>query len=344
MLYFVNDYSEGAHPKILEALIQTNEEQHLGYGMDLYCQEASELIKKSLGNENVDIHFLVAGTQTNTIAISAFLKSYEAVIATEHGHIAVHETGAIEATGHKIIEMPSKDGKLKPHDVEKACNSHLDEHMVKPRLVYISNATELGDIYTKSELIALRKKCDEHDLLLFLDGARLANALTCKKNDLTIQDICDLTDAFYIGGTKNGILFGEAIVIKNPALKMNFRYVIKQRGGLLAKGRLLGVQFKALFENELYFKIAQHTNEMAEKLRNGLSKLGYKLAFESTTNLIFVILHNDQHEKLSMLCHYESEAPYDDEHMIARFVTSFATKEEDVDKLLSILSHIGGNK
>ncbi|NMA49897.1 MAG: aminotransferase class I/II-fold pyridoxal phosphate-dependent enzyme, partial [Tissierellia bacterium] len=230
MLYFMNDYSEGAHPRIIEALTKTNMEQHVGYGLDDYCENAKDLIKKRIGQLDVDVHLLVAGTQTNIIAISSFLRPYEAVISTELGHISVHETGAIEATGHKIIEMPSADGLLKPEDIDKACNSHVDEHMVLPRLVYISDATEMGSIYTKAQLEAIRKKCDERGLYLYLDGARLATALTCDDNDLTIKDIAELTDAFYIGGTKNGMLFGEALVIINTKLKPYMRHAIKQRG------------------------------------------------------------------------------------------------------------------
>ena len=340
MLYFMNDYSEGAHPKILDAINKTNFEQSVGYGLDNYCKEASDLIKKRIGNEDVQVHFLMAGTQTNTIAISAFLKSYEAVISTELGHIAVHETGAIEATGHKIIEMPNEDGKLKPRDIDIAVNKHVDEHMVAPKMVYISNATEVGSIYTKYELEKIREKCDEYGLYLYMDGARLATALTCEENDLSIEDIVRLTDAFYIGGTKNGILFGEALVVKNKELDKNIRYVIKQRGGLLAKGRLLGVQFKTLFENDLYFDIARHTNKMSKKLREGLNKLNFKFVTKSSTNITFVIMPNEIHKELSKICYYEAEEPFDENNMSVRFVTSWATPEEDIEKLLDILKKL----
>ena len=334
----MNDYSEGAHPRIIEALTETNMEQHVGYGLDDYCENAKELIQKRIGQLDADVHLLVAGTQTNIIAISSFLRPYEAVISTELGHIAVHETGAIEATGHKIIEMPSGDGLLKPEDIDKACNSHVDEHMVLPRLVYISNATEMGSIYTKAQLEAIRKKCDEHGLYLYLDGARLANALTCDDNDLTIEAIADLTDAFYIGGTKNGMLFGEALVITNPELKPYMRHTIKQRGGLLAKGRLLGIQFKEIFKDDLFFELAKHTNEMSKLLRSGISKLGYKFVTKSSTNLTFVVLPNHIHEELSKHCYYEAEQPFDKNNMEARFVTSWATPKEDVEKLIELLA------
>lgn len=340
MLYFMNDYSEGAHPKVLDALIKTNMEQHVGYGMDEITSEAKMLIKKRINRIDADVHLTVAGTQTNTIAIAHFLRPYEAVIATDLGHISVHETGAIEATGHKIIEMASKDGILTPQMIDAAILKHADEHWVLPRLVYISNATEMGTIYTKSMLEDLRKTCDQYGLYLYLDGARLANALTCDDNDLTIEDVANLTDAFTIGGTKNGILFGEALVITNSSLKEFMRFSIKQRGALLAKGRLLGVQFKALFEDDLYFEIAKHTNEMATLLKNGVLELGYKLVAHPSTNLIFVVLPNNVHEKLQGLCHYEAEHPYDENNMEARFVTSWATPKDDVLELLKLLKDL----
>ncbi len=340
MLYFMNDYSEGAHPRILEALVKTNSEQHVGYGMDEHCEKASDLIKKRIGRDDVDVHFLVTGTQTNTIAISKFLRPYEAVISTRLGHISVHEAGAIESTGHKIIEMPSVDGLLRPEQIDEACAAHLDEHMVFPKMVYISDATEMGTIYTKNQLQALRQKCDEHGLYLYLDGARLGNALTCEDNDLTIEDIAQLTDAFYIGGTKNGMLFGEALIIINPDLKDYMRYVIKQRGALLAKGRLLGIQFEEMFKDDLYFELSKHTNQMAQLLKDGIIELGYSFVTESSTNLIFTVLPNNIHEELSKHCYYEAENPYDENNMEARFVTSWATPKEDVEKLLELLKKL----
>jgi len=340
MLFFMNDYSEGAHPNIIEALKRTNFEKHVGYGLDEYCEEAATLIKQKLECNDVDIHFLSAGTQTNIIAISSFLRPHEAVISTQMGHISVHETGAIEATGHKIIEVPSVDGILKPEQIDKVMSEHLDEHMVLPKLVYISNATEMGTIYSKGMLKALRIKCDEYGLYLYMDGARLGNALTCEITDLTLKDITALTDAFYIGGTKNGILFGEALVISNPNLKGYLRYLIKQKGGLLAKGRLLGLQFIELFKDDLYFELSRHTNEMAALLKNGIKNLGFQLVTEPSTNLIFTILPNKIHEELSKVCLYEAELPHDEFSMEARFVTSWNTKEEDITELLKHLSSI----
>lgn len=337
MLYFMNDYSEGAHEKVLNALIKTNMQQHVGYGVDDITNDAIKLIKKRINSPDADVHLLVTGTQTNTIAIAHFLRPYEAVIATDLGHISVHETGAIEATGHKIIEMESKDGLLTTEMIDAAILKHADEHWVLPKLVYISNATETGTIYTKSMLEDIRKACDKYGLYLYLDGARLANALMCADNDLTIEDVASLTDAFTIGGTKNGILFGEALVITNNRLKEHMRFSIKQRGALLAKGRLLGVQFKALFEEDLYFEIAKHTNAMATLLKNGILELGYDLVINPSTNLIFTILPNGVHDKLSKHCYYEAEHPYDATSMEARFVTSWATPKEDVLELLRLL-------
>lgn len=333
----MNDYSEGAHPKVLDALVKSNMDQHVGYGMDDITAEAATRIKKRIGKPDADVHFLVTGTQTNTIAIAHFLRPYEAVIATDLGHISVHETGAIEATGHKIIEMESKDGLFTTEMIEKAILKHADEHWVLPKLVYISNATETGTIYTKAMLEDIRKACDKYGLYLYLDGARLANALTCADNDMTIEDVANLTDAFTVGGTKNGILFGEALVITNDKLKDHMRFSIKQRGALLAKGRLLGVQFRALFEDDLYFEIAKHTNEMATILKEGILELGYELVTKPSTNLIFTILPNEIHNALSKLCYYEAEHPYDENNMEARFVTSWATPKEDVLELLKIL-------
>jgi threonine aldolase len=336
----MNDYSEGAHQKVLDALIKTNMQQHVGYGVDEITNEAISLIKKRINKPDADVHLLVTGTQTNTIAIAHFLRPYEAVIATDLGHVSVHETGAIEATGHKIIEMESKDGILTSQMIDAAILKHADEHWVLPKLVYISNATETGTIYTKAMLTDLRKTCDKYGLYLYIDGARLANALTCDDNDMTMEDIANLSDAFTIGGTKNGILFGEALVITNPNLKDHMRFSIKQRGALLAKGRLLGVQFKALFEDDLYFEMAKHTNEMARLLKEGIVNLGYKLMTNPSTNLLFVILPNSIHSKLSSLCYYEAEHPFDENNMEARFVTSWATPKEDVLELLRLLKDL----
>jgi len=340
MIYFRTDFLEGAHPKVLEALTLTNMEQTLGYGDDDYCLEAAQLIKDKIGAPHADVHFLVGGTQTNFTALSAFMRPHEAVISSARGHICVHEAGAVEATGHKIIAMPNSDGKLKASQIDEAVIFHCGVHMVKPKVVYITNSTELGTVYSKAELEEISAKCKEHNLYLYLDGARLASALTAPGCDITMNDLVRLTDAFYIGGTKNGLLFGEAIVIINDNLKEDFRYLIKQKGGLLAKGRLLGVQFKALFEADLYYEMGQHANDMAEILRNGISSLGYSFFSNSTTNQIFPIFPNELVFELEKICFFKHEELVDGNQEAIRFVTSWATKKDDVLKLLEELKRL----
>ena len=266
MIMFQNDYVEGAHPTVLQKLIDTNMEQSVGYGEDPYCEEARARIRKVVGREDVDIHFLVGGTQTNLTVIDAALRPYQGALCAQTGHINVHETGAVEACGHKVLALPGKDGKITAAQVKEAHDSHwadgAHEHMVQPKLVYISHPTELGTLYTKQELTDLRKVCDECGLYLFLDGARLAYGLAAEGTDVTLSDIAALTDAFYIGGTKVGALFGECVVISHSALKEDFRYLIKQKGGMLAKGRLLGLQFLAMFENDLYMEMGRHADRL----------------------------------------------------------------------------------
>ena len=334
---FRNDYSEGAHPQILKALVETNLEQTVGYGEDRFCLEAAELIKGKLGRDDVDIHLIPGGTQTNLIAISAFLRPHEAVIAPLTGHIEVHETGAIEATGHKIITMEGRDGKLSPSDIEQAVDAHTDEHMVKPRLVYISNATEVGSIYTKAELEALSSACRRRKLLLFMDGARLGSALTSRENDLTLSEIANLVDAFYIGGTKNGALIGEALVICTDHLKEDFRFHIKQKGALLAKGRLLGIQFRELFRDNLFFDLAEHANTMAEKIQDALLSRNCPLLLHSPSNQIFPVLPNRVMERLAEDYSFEIQKKVDADHTMIRLVTSWATREDAVDEFIADL-------
>ncbi|NMB21405.1 MAG: low specificity L-threonine aldolase [Firmicutes bacterium] len=341
MYSFRNDYSEGAHPQILRALIETNLEQTVGYGEDRFCQEAAELIKRKISRGDVDVHLIPGGTQTNLIAISAFLRPHEAVIAPLTGHIEVHETGAIEATGHKIISMSGREGKLYPSDVRQAVEAHTDEHMVKPRLVYISNATEVGSIYTKDELKALSETCRALGLLLFMDGARLGSALTSDKNDLTLGDIASLVDAFYIGGTKNGALIGEALVICTESLKADFRFHIKQKGALLAKGRLLGIQFTELFRGNLFFELARHANAMATKIQGALIALGCPLLLHSPSNQIFPILPNQViAELVAKEYSFEVQKRMDDDHTMIRLVTSWATREDAVDEFIADLKKL----
>ena len=344
MIYFNCDYTEGAHPRILEKFTETNMEQTIGYGMDAHCQHAAELIKKTCGREDIDVHFLVGGTQTNVTVIDAALRAHQGVICASSGHINVHETGAVEASGHKCITIPSEDGKIYESEVRTLFADHFanggDEHMVQPKMVYISNPTEWGTIYTKQELVQLYELCKEFGAYLFLDGARLGYGLACKENDLTMEDIAKYTDVFYIGGTKVGALFGEAVVISNPELKSDFRYSIKQHGGMLAKGRLLGLQFEALFEDGLYFEIAKHAMTMAERISDKFSALGVEFKVPSPTNQIFVSLPKKAIEELSLKYKFEPMGVKDEEHDIIRICTSWATKEENVAALLEDMERV----
>lgn len=337
MLNFRNDYSEGAHPTILEAMRQNNLTPVIGYGMDEYCAHAAAMIRERFGCPSADVHFLVGGTQTNLTMIASALRPYEAVICADTGHINVHETGAIESTGHKVLTVPKEDGKLIPADVLSVVRSHPGEHMVKPRMVYISQSTEVGTVYTRHELEALRAVCDRQNLLLYLDGARLASGMTAEDCDLIPADLHRLCDAFYIGGTKNGALFGEALVLVNDALKPDFRYMIKNRGAMLAKGWLLGMQFEGLFTGDLYFTLGRHANAMAARLRDGLIAKGYELAYPSTTNQVFAVLDKDQIFELTTEAAFEFTKNWDATHDVVRFVTSWATKAEDVDAMLALL-------
>ena len=341
MYSFRNDYSEGAHPKILEALARTNLTQTVGYGLDPFCETAAGTIRRLCAAPEADVHFLVGGTQVNLITIAALLRPYEAAIAAQTGHINVHETGAIEATGHKVCSVPSPDGKLTPALVEAVVKSHSTEHMVLPRLVYISDTTEIGTIYTKAELTALRRCCDEHGLFLYLDGARLGSALTAEGNDLTLPDLAALTDAFTIGGTKNGALFGEALVLPRPL--EHFRWHMKQRGAVLAKGRLLGVQFQALLTDGLYFDLARHANALALRLRDGMTALGVPFPVPSPSNQQFPVLPNEVIAALEAKGYeFETDHPVDQTHTCVRFVTSWATPETAVEELLADLGQILG--
>jgi len=340
MYSFKNDYSEGAHPRILNALLETNLEQDEGYGEDRYSQKAMELIKEKLGTQKVDIHFISGGTQTNLIAISAFLRPHEAAIAVSSGHILGHETGAIEATGHKILSVVGDNGKLSPSDLQVVLDGHPDEHMVKPKLVYISNSTEIGSIYTKSELQNLHDFCQRNQLILYMDGARLGSALCSEENDLQLSDLPNLVDAFYIGGTKNGALIGEALVICRDPLKEDFRYHIKQKGALLAKGRLLGIQFLELFRDNLFFELASHANKMASRIREELVRANITFLTHSPSNQIFPILPNGVINKLQNNYAFHVWEKVDSDSSAIRFVTSWATKEEEVTSLIEDLKQI----
>jgi threonine aldolase len=329
---FKNDYSEGGHPQILEALTKHNLTQQDGYGLDEYSKNAKKLILKQLNSATSKVYFVSGGTQANLLVISSIVRPFESVISAETGHIFANETGAIEATGNKINSTPTKDGKLRPKDLQTVIDNHpLQPHQLKQRLVYISNATEIGTIYSKKELQELSTFCKENDLYLYLDGARLAQALTAKDNDLTLADLSTLVDAFYIGGTKNGALIGEAIVINNPKLQENFEYYIKQKGAMLAKGRLLGIQFQELFKDNLYFDLAKHANDLAMEIKQAFKDIGCTYLSETTTNQIFPILKNEQIEKLSQSFDFYVWKKIDKQYSAVRIITSWATKKEAVD-------------
>ncbi len=337
---FKNDYSEGAHPKILEALQQTNTEQHDGYAEDTWCLKAAGVIRELIQQPLADVHFVSGGTQANAIVINAMLKPYEAVISADTGHINVHEAGAIESRGHKVLTVPSPDGKLSCDGIVSLLDAHTNEHMVKPKMVYLSNATETGTVYTKGELQAISRFCRSKDLYVYLDGARIGCALMADSNDLTLPMISELTDVFYIGGTKNGALMGEAIVINHDGFKDNFRYHLKQNGALLSKSRIMGLQFYTLFGNELYFKLACHANEMAARLSNKISTLGYAFFSRSETNQIFPILSNDTIQRLSELFAFYVWEKIDEKNSAIRLVTSWATPKSAVDQFITRLEEL----
>lgn len=344
MIYFNNDYSEGCHPAVLEALVKTNMEQTSGYGMDPYCKRAADRIRRLCGREDLSVHFLVGGTQTNLTVIAASLRPHQGVLGAESAHVQVHESGAIEATGHKVLSLPSKDGKITAEQIDQAVRAHFTdeaaEHMVQPKMVYISNPTELGTIYTLAELESISNACGKNGLYLFLDGARLGYGLTAKGNDVTMADLARLCDVFYIGGTKVGALFGEAVVISNPVIAGDFRYLIKQRGGMLAKGRLLGVQFDALLEDGLYFKLAVHANALADRLRGTLETLGYPFLVPGVTNQVFPILPDKLLDRLAENFSFTQQERIDEAHCAVRFCTSWATTGENMDALCQALEKL----
>ncbi|XER07612.1 Low specificity L-threonine aldolase [Sporomusa rhizae] len=338
MIRFECDYTEGAHARIMKRLMDTNEEQTPGYGMDEHCERARAYIRKACQAENADVHFLVGGTQANTTIIASILRPHQGAVAASTGHIAVHETGAIEATGHKVLTLPSDDGKIKAEQVKELYDAHWNdvthEHMVQPGLVYISHPTENGTTYSKSELEAISKVCRECGMPLVMDGARLGYGLTAKDSDLSLADIARLCDVFYIGGTKVGALMGEAVVIVNDALKKDFRYSIKQHGGMLAKGRLLGIQFETLFEDGLYYEISQHAVDMAMMIREAFAEQGFSFRYDSMTNQQFPILPNEALLKLSEKYSFSHWEKVDAENSAVRFCTSWATKKENVEMLI----------
>ena len=335
MLSFRNDYSEGAHPSILRALEAINFEPMPGYGLDRCCQEAADTIRALCAAPEADVHFLMGGTQVNKTAIAAFLRPYEAAIAAETGHICVHETGAVEQDGHKILTVPTADGKLTPELIQGVLESHSGEHMVLPRLVYLSNTTELGTVYSREELSAISAFCRKSGLLLYCDGARLGAAMAA--GDTAFADYAALCDAFTIGGTKNGLFLGEALVIVRPALQPHFRWCMKQQGAVLAKGWLLGLQFSAILQNGLYLDLARHANAAADKVRAVLRELEIPCLADSPSNQIFPILPMDKARRLMDACACEVQQKVGEDRLCVRFVTSWATKDSDVDALSRLL-------
>ncbi len=339
MIQFQCDYNEGAHPRILERMMATNYEQTPGYGEDEYCSKAKGLIKKTIDREDADVHFLVGGTQANATVISSLLRPHQGVLCVSTGHINVHETGAIEHGGHKVLALDGENGLLSAESIRKAMEAHLaedgPEHTVQPGMVYISFSSEVGTIYSMKQLKEIHDVCHEYGLPFFIDGARMGYGLASEGCDVTIQDIARLADVFYIGGTKQGALFGEAVVITNDALKKDFRYYIKQNGGMLAKGRLLGIQFMTLFEDGLYFALSQHAVSLALKIRDAFIAKGYDFLAESPSNQQFPILPNDVMERLSANFKFSVWQKVDDSHTAVRFCTSWATRPEAVDALIA---------
>ena len=345
---FASDYMEGAHPAVLKRLGEINFCKHPGYGTDDLCASAREKIRAACACPGAAVYFLVGGTQTNAAVITSLLHPWQGVLAAESGHIAGHEAGAVEAGGHKILTLPQTRGKLSAETIRKTCETWRGdenrEHTVMPGMVYLSQPTEFGTLYSLEELSAISGVCREYRMPLYIDGARLAYALACPENDVSLPDLARLCDAFYIGGTKCGALFGEALVLPDPSILPHFFTIMKQRGALLAKGFLLGAQFGTLFTDGLYQDLARPAITAAERLRAALKKAGYRLWEDNPTNQVFVVLENDEMKRLSERCAFTFWEPYDETHTVVRFVTSWATREEDVDALLAALSLPGGTR
>lgn len=341
MHYFHNDYNEACHPAVMEKMQENMGMQMGGYGEDTSCEKAAAMIRRLCKNDRLSVHFLVGGTQANLTVIAAALRPHQAVLGANSAHINVHETGAVEATGHKVIALPSDDGKINGDQIRHTMRVHYAdaarEHTPLPKLVYISNPTELGTIYSLAELEDIYAACKEHNLYLYLDGARLGYGLAAKGNDVTFADLARLTDVFYIGGTKVGAMFGEAVVIANPVIAEDFRYLMKQHGAMLAKGWLLGLQYEALLEDDLYLKISAHADKMADRLRAALSHAGYPLLVDGVTNQVFPILPNSLLEKLQENFTFTEQQSIDDNHRAVRFCTSWATGERAMDELCSVI-------
>ena len=338
---FKNDYSEGAHPRILDALIKYNLTQQNGYGLDEYSLNAAKFIRDKCAAPNASVHFISGGTQANLTMISAFLRPHESVVSAHTGHIFTNESGAIEATGHKIHGVETADGKLRPQDVQNILDAHQNfPHQLKQRLVYISNSTEIGTIYSKKELQELYEFCQNKNLILFMDGARLGHALTAETSDMSLADIAKYTDAFYLGGTKNGALIGEAIIINNPALQDEFGFHLKQKGALLAKGRLLGIQFEELMRDNLYFELADHANRQAMKIKEAFEEIGCDFLAETFTNQIFPVLSAKQIDQLSEKYDFYIWKKIDSERSAIRLITSWSTTDETVAGFINELKEL----
>ena len=341
MLSFECDYTEGAHEKILQRLIEVNREHLSGYGSDRYCESAKEKIRRECQCSDAEISFLVGGTQTNAVVIDAMLKSYEGVVAVKTGHVNAHEAGAIEYTGHKVLEVPQHEGKMDAGELETYLDSFWKddnyEHMVFPGMVYISHPTEYGTLYSKKELSDLSSVCRKYKIPLYMDGARLGYGLMSKKTDVTLPMIADFCDVFYIGGTKVGALCGEAVVFTKNNMPAHFLTIVKQHGALLAKRWLLGLQFDNLFTDDLYYEMSRHAIEMAEVLKDGFEKKGYSFFLESPTNQQFIILENQQMERLKDKVTFSYWEKVDEHHTVVRFATSWATTKEDIEKLINLI-------
>ena len=341
MLSFESDYTEGAHEKILERLMETNYESLSGYGSDPYCESAKRKIRDACQCPEADIHFLVGGTQTNATVIDAVLHKYEGVVAAKTGHVSTHEAGAIEFTGHKVLTLPEHQGKIIPEELETFLKVFWEdgnyEHMVFPGMVYISHPTEYGTLYSKTELMEISEICHRYDIPLYLDGARLGYGLMSKHTDVTLPDIAKYCDVFYIGGTKVGALCGEAVVFTKNNTPKHFMTIVKQHGALLAKGRLLGIQFDTLFTDNLYFEISALAITMAEKLKKIFQEKGYDFYIDSPTNQQFIILEKEQMEHLQEKVAFSFWEALDENHIVVRFATSWATKDKDVDALEKML-------
>ena len=344
MIRFNNDYNHGAHPAVLEALAQTNDTSYGGYGLDEWCGKAAQEIQKYLDCPEAAVHFLVGGTQVNFTMITAALRPYQGVISADSGHINVHETGAVENTGHKIHALPAVDGKITAEQIREEAEAYrtsgVREHITQPKMVYLSYPTEYGTIYSREELETIHAVCREYGLFLFIDGARMGYGLGSPKADLTLADLAHLTDCFYIGGTKCGTLFGEALVITNPVLNEDFRSYIKQNGAMLAKGWLLGLQFYTLFKDGLYFEITKKATESAMQIKEAFTKKGIPAYIESFTNQQFVVVTKEQMEKLAENYIFEYETKVDEEHSCIRFCTSWSTKQEEIDALVADIAKL----